>query len=251
MLQHFQFCKDFLFIPGVLKYALYFMDVIFHFFQFFRQQNASFVQQPYMVTDIFQLTQIVRCDDRCKVPFHDFRCKNALHCLTYNRIQSVKTFVTYQIFCSGTDAKKKCHLPFHAFGKRGQLPCKFQSKSGDHFPEAFHIKLRIDHLIIFCHRFCRCILKEIGIVRKKENLRFRLWIFIDILPVDQCHAGIWLQNSADHTQKCALTGSICPDQPENAAFLNGCHNVVQCFDLTKHFVYTRYFNHVFPPCNTF
>ena len=46
------FARISLFVPSILKYALHFMDVIFHFFQFFRQQNASFVQQPYMVTDI-------------------------------------------------------------------------------------------------------------------------------------------------------------------------------------------------------
>ena len=79
------------------------------------------MQQPYMITDIFQFPQVVGCDHRSHVPVFDLCCENALYCLAHYRIQAVKGLITEKIICIGTDAQDHRYLLFHALGKSVDL----------------------------------------------------------------------------------------------------------------------------------
>lgn len=87
------------------------------------------MKQAYMVADIFQLPEIVGCDDRRQIPVFHIGGKQALYCLAHDRIQSVKGLVAEQILCISTNPADHGHLFFHSLGKSVDPALFIQSKT--------------------------------------------------------------------------------------------------------------------------
>ena len=72
------------------------------------------MQKPDMITDIFQLTKIVRGNDRGQIPLLHIIGKQAFYCLTHHRIQTVKGLVAEDIVRSRADSVNDGKLFFHS-----------------------------------------------------------------------------------------------------------------------------------------
>ena len=68
-----------------------------------------------MVTDIFQLPQVVGGDDRCQVPLRHIVREQALYRLAHHRIKTVEGLVTENIVRSRADPVDDRELLFHPF----------------------------------------------------------------------------------------------------------------------------------------
>ena len=82
-----------------------------------------------MIADVFQLPQIVGCNDGGQLPFFHVIRKNALDRLAHNRVQAIKGLIAEQILCPRADTAQDGNLLFHALGKGVDLAVFLKSEA--------------------------------------------------------------------------------------------------------------------------
>ena len=76
------------------------------------------------------------------------------------------------------------------------------------------VKGRVDCRIVVAHFPEICVLEKVRSVGEKANLGFDLRVFIYMFSVYQKLPAIRPDDTADHAQKRAFSGSVRADQPE-------------------------------------
>ena len=178
------------------------------------------MQKSHMVTDIFQLPQIVRSDHRRQPSLLHFLGENAFYPLTHYRVQPVKGLVTEQILRLTADAADQGELFFHPFGKTFNLPSAVQAKGGEIHVVCLPVKPFIYAAVILLHIARRGMGKKIGLVRDEKASLFRVNAVIGIHSVNENQSLVRLQNARRHPQDGAFPGSIGPDQAEYILLLH-------------------------------
>ena len=186
------------------------------------------MQEPHVIADILELTQVVRGDHRCQVPLLDVVCEEALHGLPHHRIEAVEGLITEKIIRAGADAEQHRKLLLHALRKGLDLPASVELEALQEPAEAVRIKIRVDPLVK-CLHIVRCTVSEkIWLIRDIEASRLHPYILENRLPIEGDRAFIRLQDPCRHPEEGALPGTVRADQTEHRAVLNLRMDMIHC-----------------------
>ena len=196
-----------------------------------------------MITNILQLSQIMRSYNRSKITIHNLHGENTFHRLSHHRIQTIKGFITQQILGVGANPQKHRYLFFHSLGKGIQSPPHIQTKFLNQFFKSLFIKTRIKHTIIF-HHFFRCgIGKIILIIGNKKYFSFHFFIFKHFLSIYQHGTFICLQNPCHNPQTGTFSCAIGSHQTKYTSLPYYSADLGKSLNLVKLFTNAFHLNH--------